>query len=88
MKHNNQGCTILKNNELVNNFFITFLDTRPQTINDDIAKLIATKIKNINTITSINFSGSQISYKEIKIIIEALKSNKKLEAIDFLVVII
>ncbi|AAY62181.1 leucine Rich repeat family protein [Rickettsia felis str. Pedreira] len=61
----------------------TSLNICYQTISDEVAKLIADKLKGIETITTINFSGSQISTDGIIAIIEVLKTSKYLEKFDF-----
>lgn len=61
----------------------TSLNICYQTISDEVVKLIADKLKDIETITNINFSGSQINTDGIITIIEVLKTSKYLEKFDF-----
>lgn len=84
----NQKQILSENNELaktVNKFFHdpTSVSLCYQIITDDFAKLVADKLKTIETITTIDFMGSTISDQGIKIIIEALKANTQLKKLDF-----
>ncbi|WP_121542972.1 hypothetical protein [Candidatus Rickettsia colombianensi] len=54
-----------------------------QEISDELAELIADKLKSIKTTTTVNFSGSQLSDKGIKVISKALKTSLHLEKLDF-----
>ena len=77
-----------ENNELaetVNKFFHdpTSVSLCYQIITDDFAELVADKLKDIKTITAIDFMGSTISDQGIKVITEALKANTQIKKLDF-----
>ena len=84
----NEKQILSENNELaetINKFFHdpTSVSLCYQQIDEEFAKLIANKLKTVETITAIDFMGSTISDQSIKIITEALKTTTQIKKLDF-----